>query len=240
MVATPYRGKDLRLVVHARALGSADNGGQCWLRVDRPNRQVGFFDNMASRPIRSDAWNTYEIVGKADADADSIAFGCFFRGAGDFWLDDVDLSFKDEGGTWTSVAISNPGFEDLDSEGRLVGWGEPTPGYTLTGDRRNAYRGSASLRLAATAVPAGLFAPIGWSADGRWVDAFELNDPRHILAIPVELGPSKRRLTLPLGDGRVTESRMSPDGHRVVFTVANDRSDIRVITDFDPSRQDVR
>lgn len=90
--ATPYRGKTVRFKAAVRCW-QADTGdrAQLWFRVDRPNQQLGFFDNMGDRPINAREWEYYEIVGDVADDAAGIVFGCMLVREGQAWLDDVTL-----------------------------------------------------------------------------------------------------------------------------------------------------
>ncbi len=72
--ATPYRGKRIRFKAAVRAeVSKEDNDAKLWLRVDRGGDQRGFFDNMDDRPIRSNVWKHYEIIGDV---ADDCAASC--------------------------------------------------------------------------------------------------------------------------------------------------------------------
>lgn len=114
--AAPYRGKEIKM----KAAVNVEKGiGQLWLRVDREKAQRGFFDNMDDRPIKSNQWNYYEIIGTVAKDAERVLFGCFLRGGGQLWADDFQIYVREaEGsGQWTPVTIKNPGFEeDTDGE----------------------------------------------------------------------------------------------------------------------------
>jgi erythromycin esterase len=65
------------------------NHAQMWLRVDLPNQQIGFFDNMGDRPISSSEWKSYEITGQVAADAQSINIGVMSFGKTPVWIDGV-------------------------------------------------------------------------------------------------------------------------------------------------------
>ena len=65
---------------------------QLWLRVDLPNQQMGFFDDMGDRPIYSPQWTSYEITGAVAADAESINIGVMSYGKSPVWID--GLSFE--------------------------------------------------------------------------------------------------------------------------------------------------
>lgn len=90
--AAPWRGK--RIVFRA-AVKTADltpgSTAQLWLRVDRPDSQVGGFDNMDDRPIRASEWAHYEVVVEVADDAVQLALGVFVLGRGKAWFDDAAL-----------------------------------------------------------------------------------------------------------------------------------------------------
>ena len=87
--AAPYRGKTVRLRAAVRTeLARA----QMWLRIDRPNQAMGFFDNMNDRPIVLSEWRDYEITGDVADDAQAIALGVMAFGEGRVFVDDVSLT----------------------------------------------------------------------------------------------------------------------------------------------------
>ncbi len=95
--ATLFRGKRVRFSAAVRCeLAQEESQAQLWLRVDRPNGQMGFFDNMGDRPIRGVEWQRYEIVGDIADDAESIALGLMLIGGGTAMLDDVELEVTDK------------------------------------------------------------------------------------------------------------------------------------------------
>lgn len=94
--AAPFRGKMIRFRAAVRADVFGYNSAQLWFRVDRPNKQMGFFDNMRDRPITSDEWKHYQIVGLVDEDAVSINFGLMLSRQGSADLDDVSIEILDE------------------------------------------------------------------------------------------------------------------------------------------------
>jgi erythromycin esterase len=91
--ASAFRGKRVRLRGRLRSeLRGLESTAQLWLRVDLPERKIGFFDNMMDRaPHSLPLWTPLEIEGKVDENAVAIAFGLLFIGDGDVWLDDVSL-----------------------------------------------------------------------------------------------------------------------------------------------------
>jgi erythromycin esterase len=90
--ADAFRGKTVRLRAWIRVEKTdAADRAQVWFRVDRPGRQVGFFDNMGDRPIKSSDWQGYEIIGDIEADAVSINIGVMSFGKARVWIDDMGL-----------------------------------------------------------------------------------------------------------------------------------------------------
>jgi erythromycin esterase len=90
--AAPYRGQRVRFRAWVRLEAvEAGDRAQLWLRVDRIGGQMGFFDNMGDRPIRSSEWRSYEITAEIDADAQSLNIGLMSLGKGRAWIDDVSF-----------------------------------------------------------------------------------------------------------------------------------------------------
>jgi hypothetical protein len=87
--AAPWRGQVVRL----RATLRVEGGGaaQLILRVDRPGVELGFFDNMADRPIRSGEWTTYSIEGEVAGDAVSVETGVLSSGKASVSVKDVSF-----------------------------------------------------------------------------------------------------------------------------------------------------
>jgi C-terminal processing protease CtpA/Prc len=92
--ATPFRGRRVtfRGAVRVQGEGAA---AALWMRVDRPDKQMGFFDNMQNRLIRASEWTYYEIAGDVAADATRLNIGMMLQQEGTAWLDDVSLVTSD-------------------------------------------------------------------------------------------------------------------------------------------------
>ena len=90
--AAAYRGKHVRFRAAVR-ISSVARGdrAELWLRVDRQNGEMGFFDNMDDRPIREPEWRYYDITGDIESDAERINIGIMLLGSGKAWIDDVSL-----------------------------------------------------------------------------------------------------------------------------------------------------
>jgi hypothetical protein len=85
--AAAYRGKRVRF----RAAVRTEGRGQLWLRVDRQNGEMGFFDNMGDRPILEKEWRYYDIVGDVALDAERINIGVILLRTGKVWIDDASF-----------------------------------------------------------------------------------------------------------------------------------------------------
>jgi len=131
--ARKFRGKEIRLKAKVRTnMHGSGNQAQLWLRVDREGNTIGFFDNMDTRPIRSEEWREYEITGKVDGDAVMIFFGAILAGNGQAWFDDFQLMVKGEDNRWESAGARNPGFEDDETEQKPKFWCAQSSGYKYT------------------------------------------------------------------------------------------------------------
>ena len=151
--AAPHQGKTIRLRARVRVTNPGAGAAGLWLRVDRPNRATGFFDNMQDRPVRSTEWHEYEIQGPVAGDAISIVGGLITNGAVIADYDGFELAVLD-GTTWTIVPLSNAGFEDGSSavpdKWQRMG-SAPSPRVTV--ESGDASEGKRFLRV--TAVPSG-------------------------------------------------------------------------------------
>lgn len=86
--ATPYRGKRVRFKAAVR-LESLWGAAQLWMRVDRKDDKIGFFDNMDDRQIRDTAWRYYTIEGDVAHDANDVNIGMFVVDGATAHLDNV-------------------------------------------------------------------------------------------------------------------------------------------------------
>src|SRR5678815_1651848 len=90
--AAPYLGKKFRIEAAVKVkLIDTTAEAEVWVRVDRPNKQIGYFYNMMDKPIRSAEWKVYSIEGKIAKDATRIFFGGLYHRQGIFYYDDFRL-----------------------------------------------------------------------------------------------------------------------------------------------------
>ncbi len=85
-------------------------------------------------------------------------------------------------------------------------------------------------------IKVGLFRPIGWSADGKWVYSYEKKGGTiRIFMVEVESGREKTVVTIPftfeLGVPGIP--RMSTDGKHFVIPVRKSNSDVWLVENFD-------
>lgn len=176
--ATPYRGKRIRYraAVRVESNEAGEGQAQLWFRVDRRKedgkRAVGAFDNMNDRPIQSNEWKYYDLVGDVDEDASSVTLGMFFTGQGKAWVDDVTVQVVGKDVPVTTVAgrralaandqarreVRNPGFE-------LGAVGDRVPGWSAA--ELNGYRGRISDKEPKSGKQCGLLERRGGSAEKK-------------------------------------------------------------------------
>jgi hypothetical protein len=232
--AANLRGREVKLVAHIKTkVSGAANQGNCLLRVERPKGKLGFVENMQNRPIQSSSWKEVEIAGKVDADAERVVFGCALSGAGEMWVDEIQLHSKNATGQWERVAIKNAGFEESAPQTKPAGWNTPRGGYVFQVTESNPYRGKHCLSIT-SAHTVGSFAPIGWSADGKYVYAFDSAGGRKVSMVRADGAEVK-----PLGElfvnanSSIESAAITPDGQRIVYSANQVRSDVWIVENFD-------
>ncbi len=110
---TDIKGKVFKYEGWAKLKADSEGQGQFWIRVDKPDKKVGFFNNSKDNPIKSDQWKKFEITGTIDEDAKGIVLGCFLLGKGTLWFDQLKFSIKEDD-QWVEVPIKNSDFETED------------------------------------------------------------------------------------------------------------------------------
>lgn len=123
--AAPYRGQ--KVVVSADvAVPTAGSGrAQLWLRVDRPDGQVGYFDNMNDRPITSREFSKATVGGRVDDDATAINIGLMvIDGNGPALLDNVSVTAEEPLKVRFSppAPLSERGLTNLEALAHVVGY----------------------------------------------------------------------------------------------------------------------
>ena len=83
-----------------------------WARVDNNDNDTGFFDNMDNRPITSNEWQEYEIIGTMYNNANILNIGGLVYYNGIFYFDNFKLYIEDNNGIFQPVELKNADFED--------------------------------------------------------------------------------------------------------------------------------
>jgi len=108
-----YQGRHFKMTGAVRADSLDDQAwASLWVRIDKADYSMGFFDNMKDRRIRSPKWNTYTIEGTIDKDAKAMYFGGLYQYSGYFYFDDFHLSIENKTGKYEDVRIKDAGFEE--------------------------------------------------------------------------------------------------------------------------------
>jgi hypothetical protein len=235
--ASILRGREVTFVAHVKTdVSGSGNRAQCWLRVDRPNRKIGFFDNIQDRPVQSMSWKTVTITGNVDRDAEQLTFGCFLAGIGELWVDEIQLRSKTSSGLWEILPIKNPGFEERDARMQPLGWTSASPGYVFQVTNTSPYKGQRSLSIKSVHV-LGSFLPIGWSSDGTYVYAVDQDHPKQIVTLRADGSEMRPLVEVPLREGlSIGEIAITPDGKRVVYSAYQGQSDVWIAENFDAAR----
>ncbi len=123
VAAQQYAGKKFRIEAAVKVtLIDKDANAEIWVRVDRANKKMGFFNNMMDKPIQSNEWKVYTQSGKIDKDAEMLVFGGMYNKKGIFYFDDFKLFIENKDGVMEEVPLVNGGFEQ-DSIFSNKSWG---------------------------------------------------------------------------------------------------------------------
>jgi hypothetical protein len=230
--AASVRGRIVTLFAKVRTDVEKNRGAAyCVVRVEQPEARA--VEAGSDTPIDSQAWNDVEVQGLVDPKADAVRVGCFLRGAGWMWIDDVRVRVGMSRSHWQPLPIGNQGFEE--NAGVPDRWDRRGAGYTYEVTDAKVAEGRRALVIASTSV-SGNFTPIGWSPDGRYVYAVDMasSGPSLTVAMISADGRELRPLTqLPVGDGFALGSiAMSADARRIAYSSTATLSDVWVVDDF--------
>lgn len=88
--AQNYRGQRVRFSARVRT-ENVTNWAGLWMRVDRGNRPVAFYNSM-DKPIHGTTdWQPRSVVLDVPTDADTIVFGVIDSGKGQVWIESLAL-----------------------------------------------------------------------------------------------------------------------------------------------------
>ena len=145
--AKPYVGKKFKLQAAVKVqLIDTTAEAEIWVRIDKPNKKMGFFYNMMDKPIRTKDWKIFSIEGKVDKDAGFIVFGGLYSRRGIFYFDDFKLSVENSKGIFEEVKINNGNFEN-DSISKSWRFFKQREGFKLTTTNENTFEGKQSCKI---------------------------------------------------------------------------------------------
>lgn len=137
-----------------------------WLRVDVNS----FFQNdiINEELDVTDEWKKFDIIGKTDSSSTKIYLGFFAQNNGEFYFDNVTLSYQDDNKNWNMLAIDNPGFEnpinhDNWNEGIRVESKWKSKKFKISYTDEMPYEGNYCLKVKGENI-------IGNSENGKFVD----------------------------------------------------------------------
>ena len=121
---------------------------ELWVRVDRPNKKLGFFYNMTDKPIRETEWKVYSITGTIDKDAEYISFGGLYGFKGIYHFDDFHLFVETTADKFEEIPIGNGSFE----ADTLQNWNHfiNRDNVRMSATNQTAYKGNKSCRVDAS------------------------------------------------------------------------------------------
>jgi C-terminal processing protease CtpA/Prc len=120
--ALEHRGRELRLRAAARAAVKGEgNQGKLALTMMGIDNTTTVVETMDEQSITASVWETYELTCEVPDDAIEFDVVLSLEGDGIVWFDAIELSVREPGGSWQTVAVSNAGFEDPTDP--FIGWG---------------------------------------------------------------------------------------------------------------------
>ncbi|QSB27457.1 DinB family protein [Flavobacterium sp. CLA17] len=121
-IQTPVK-KKFKLIASAKVETTEPKAWSgIWARVDNKNDEVGFFDNMGERPIKSKDWQSYTVEGTIDENSKSLTFGGLGSYNGKFYFDKFQLFIENAKGVFEPVTLLNSGFETPVNNGDIPKW----------------------------------------------------------------------------------------------------------------------
>lgn len=149
MKADELLGKEIKYEGWGRLAENSEGKGQFWIRVDKKDGKMGFFNNSADNPIVKDKWRKIEIEGVIDDNAKDITLGCFLVGKGTMYVDNIKLYYK-ENNKWIEVPIENSDFESQaigTRKQKKLNWKGLGNGYDFSQQSEIKYEGNYATKI---------------------------------------------------------------------------------------------
>jgi uncharacterized protein len=153
--AKPFAGKNFKYTAAVKTNAGEGGMAMLFLRVDKKNKIMGFFDNMIDRPVNNSEWKEYTIEGKIDDDADSIQLGGLSVGNGNYFFDAFSLQVETNPGNWQTIALQNSGIENTTIVNDLpAGWSifNRSPKFRFTVAGTGAYKENNALQVTGSEI----------------------------------------------------------------------------------------
>ena len=149
-----YQGKKFHFEAAVK-VKTVDSSAQAalWARVDKKDKKMGFFYNMADKPIQLNEWKIYSIDGKIDKGAEWLNIGGLYYRNGVFSFDDFKLTVENKKGEWLTIPLIDAGFEDADTVNAAWKPFFKRQGFTQRISSENAYEGKKNLDIIGNGVP---------------------------------------------------------------------------------------
>lgn len=144
-----YKGKEIKYTGWVKLKEGSRGTAHLWLRVDKSDNTIGFFENMDANPIKSNEWKQYEIEGEIDDLASGLVLGSFIKGKGTLFLDEVHLYYKEDN-EWIEIPIKNNNFEanTIGLKNEQSEWIGNSNGYSYTNSTSERKEGKRSAVIA--------------------------------------------------------------------------------------------
>ena len=79
---------------------------------------------MGNRPITSNKWKSYTVIGTIDSKSDDLNFGAICSYNGKFYFDKFELYIEDDNGEFQPIEINNSSFEDKTIDNVIPNWSQ--------------------------------------------------------------------------------------------------------------------
>ncbi|EAY24069.1 DinB family protein [Microscilla marina] len=97
-----------------------------WVRVQKKEKKIAYFDNMRDRKIRLNKWRTYMVEAEIDPSSDKIYFGGVCIGNGKFYFDNFEVLVENAQGEYQKIFIPNASFDNKVTSNAIPQWFEGT------------------------------------------------------------------------------------------------------------------
>jgi len=136
-----------------------------WVRVDKKDGKVGFFQNDAYSNIQvTNQWKTFVIDGVIDNNADKLNIGAFAMNSGEFYFDEFKLEVRKGKEKWQTISLSNSGFEEkITGEKNWQNYFYSVKNFTLEYSENNPFNGKNCLLIKGKNI-------LGSSESGKYMD----------------------------------------------------------------------